>query len=182
MAGLVVMTRPWQLALLALLASPTLGLQVQVLKSRSATTARGRASLPTVTMAQEAFEEYETPPQWTRRAAIGGGALSVVSLFETREPKKDSYGLWGTLPIGPYKTKATAPMETIVPGKVGRVDWPLGSGGDCGGRRPLRWRRPQTNHRGPTRPPSYFHHPPPTAHLPPPTIRRCGRSTKSSAS
>eukprot|EP00618_Florenciella_parvula_P023083 CAMPEP_0119521514 /NCGR_PEP_ID=MMETSP1344-20130328/37191_1 /TAXON_ID=236787 /ORGANISM="Florenciella parvula, Strain CCMP2471" /LENGTH=58 /DNA_ID=CAMNT_0007559491 /DNA_START=183 /DNA_END=356 /DNA_ORIENTATION=+ len=58
MAGLVVMTRPWQLALLALLASPALGLQVQVHR-RPATVARARraASLPPVTMAQEAFEE-----------------------------------------------------------------------------------------------------------------------------
>ena len=52
----------------------------------------------------------------------------MVSLWEVQEPRKADYGLWGTLPIGPYKTKATAPMETIVAGKVG-------GGGGTGGAR-----------------------------------------------
>ena len=47
-------------------------------------------STTTTRMAQEALGEFESPPEWTRRAAIGGGVLSAVSLFETREPKRDS--------------------------------------------------------------------------------------------
>eukprot|EP00629_Pelagomonadales_sp_RCC1024_P003019 CAMPEP_0119259416 /NCGR_PEP_ID=MMETSP1329-20130426/247_1 /TAXON_ID=114041 /ORGANISM="Genus nov. species nov., Strain RCC1024" /LENGTH=483 /DNA_ID=CAMNT_0007258799 /DNA_START=78 /DNA_END=1525 /DNA_ORIENTATION=- len=51
-----------------------------------------------------------------RRAALAGGALTVFSAVESSEPKPDDYGLWGVLPVGPYKTKRTAPPEKLAEG------------------------------------------------------------------
>lgn len=54
-------------------------------------------------------------------AAIGLG----VSFSETREIKPTDYGLWGILPVGPYKTKKTI-FETIVPEKIWTLDQKFG--------------------------------------------------------
>ena len=42
------------------------------------------------------------------------------------EPKPYDYGLWGVLPVGPYKAKRSAPIETIVPGQVWTIDQKFG--------------------------------------------------------
>ena len=34
--------------------------------------------------------------------------------------------LWGVLPVGPYKAKRSAPIETIVPGQVWTIDQKFG--------------------------------------------------------
>lgn len=54
-------------------------------------------------------------------AALGLG----LSFSETRENKPTDYGLWGVLPVGPYKTKKTI-FETIVPGKIWTCDQKFG--------------------------------------------------------
>ncbi len=54
-------------------------------------------------------------------AALGLG----TSFAATRENKPTDYGLYGVLPIGPYKTK-TAIMDEIVPGKIWTVDQKFG--------------------------------------------------------
>jgi len=54
-------------------------------------------------------------------AALGLG----TSFAATRENKPTDYGLYGVLPVGPYKTKQTI-METIVPGKVWTMDQKFG--------------------------------------------------------
>ena len=66
------------------------------------------------------------PPEWTRRAALQGGFLSAASIVASTETNRDQYGLWGTLPIGPYKTKRTAPMETLVEGLMWTFDQKFG--------------------------------------------------------
>ncbi|GMH98283.1 hypothetical protein TrVE_jg6137 [Triparma verrucosa] len=54
-------------------------------------------------------------------AATGLG----VSFLGTRENSKEEYGLWGVLPIGPYKRKKTI-MEEIVPDEVWTFDQKFG--------------------------------------------------------
>ena len=73
-----------------------------------------------------AAAEAARPPEWTRRAALQGGVLTAASLYASTETNRDQYGLWGTLPIGPYKTKRTAPMETIVDGVMWSFDQKFG--------------------------------------------------------
>ena len=73
-----------------------------------------------------AAAEAAPPPEWTRRAALQGGVLTAASLYASTETNRDQYGLWGTLPIGPYKTKRTAPMETIVDGVMWSFDQKFG--------------------------------------------------------
>jgi hypothetical protein len=48
-----------------------------------------------------------------------------VTAAGTAEPKPADYGLWGILPIGPYKSKKTI-RETIVPGKLWTLDQKFG--------------------------------------------------------
>jgi len=67
-------------------------------------------------------------PQLSRRqigelsiAAIGLG----TSFLGTRENTPQDYGLWGLLPVGPYKRKKTI-METIVPNAVWTFDQKFG--------------------------------------------------------
>ncbi len=54
-------------------------------------------------------------------ASIGLGG----SFLATREVKPTDYGLYGVLPVGPYKTKATI-FETIVPDQVWTLDQKFG--------------------------------------------------------
>lgn len=54
-------------------------------------------------------------------AALGLG----TSFIATRENKPTDYGLYGVLPVGPYKTKTTI-MENIVPGKIWTLDQKFG--------------------------------------------------------
>ena len=54
-------------------------------------------------------------------AALGLG----TSFVATRENKPTDYGLYGVLPIGPYKTKQTI-IEEIVPGKIWTLDQKFG--------------------------------------------------------
>ena len=68
----------------------------------------------------------QQPPQWTRRIALEGGILSAVSFLASKETTRDEYGLWGVLPVGPYKTKRTAQLETIVDGEVWTSDQKFG--------------------------------------------------------
>ncbi|KAH8058167.1 DUF4336-containing protein [Aureococcus anophagefferens] len=50
-----------------------------------------------------------------RRTALVGGALLAGSAVASAEnPQRPSeYGLWGVLPVGPYKSKRTAPAEAV---------------------------------------------------------------------
>jgi len=64
----------------------------------------------------------------TRRQTIelAIGALGLGTSFAaTRENKPTDYGLYGVLPIGPYKTKQTI-IEEIVPGKIWTLDQKFG--------------------------------------------------------
>mmetsp|Transcript_2217 Transcript_2217/g.4758 ORF Transcript_2217/g.4758 Transcript_2217/m.4758 type:complete len:527 (-) Transcript_2217:43-1623(-) len=49
----------------------------------------------------------------------------TASFLGTRELTPQDYGLWGVLPVGPYKRKKTI-METILPGKVWTFDQKFG--------------------------------------------------------
>ena len=53
-------------------------------------------------------------------------ASLAVSAAASGEPKAYDYGLWGVLPVGPYKAKRSAPIETIVPGQVWTIDQKFG--------------------------------------------------------
>ena len=72
--------------------------------------------------------EASTNPQLSRRQI---GELSIATLglttsyLGTREETPQDYGLWGILPVGPYKRKKTI-METIVPDKVWTFDQKFG--------------------------------------------------------
>jgi hypothetical protein len=64
----------------------------------------------------------------TRRQTIelAVGALGLGTSFAaSREIKPTDYGLYGVLPVGPYKTKQTI-MEEIVPGKIWTFDQKFG--------------------------------------------------------
>lgn len=74
--------------------------------------------------------EDETPVESlpTRRQSIelAVAALGLGTSFAaTRENKATDYGLYGVLPIGPYKTKQTI-MEEIVPNKIWTMDQKFG--------------------------------------------------------
>lgn len=74
------------------------------------------------------FEESPRESLPTRRQTIelAVGALGLGTSFAaSRENKPTDYGLWGILPIGPYKTKKTI-METIVPDKIWTMDQKFG--------------------------------------------------------
>ena len=74
------------------------------------------------------YSEASTNPQLSRRQI---GELSIATLglttsyLGTRERTPQDYGLWGILPVGPYKRKKTI-METIVPDKVWTFDQKFG--------------------------------------------------------
>ena len=74
------------------------------------------------------YSEASTNPQLSRRQL---GELSIATLglttsyLGTREKTPQDYGLWGILPVGPYKRKKTI-METIVPDKVWTFDQKFG--------------------------------------------------------
>jgi len=57
---------------------------------------------------------------------IGIGAVGLGGSFiATRENKPTDYGLYGVLPVGPYKTKKSL-FETIVPNQIWTVDQKFG--------------------------------------------------------
>lgn len=62
----------------------------------------------------------------SRRLALAGGAATAVSFIATREVNDADYGLFGVLPVGPYKRKLTAPLETIVPDQIWTLDQKFG--------------------------------------------------------
>ena len=72
------------------------------------------------------LDDVPSEPRLDRRAALVGGGLLAVSAAASGEPKPYDYGLWGVLPVGPYKAKRSAPMETIVPGQIWTVDQKFG--------------------------------------------------------
>ena len=72
------------------------------------------------------LDDVPDEPRADRRAALVGGGLLAVSAAASGEPKPYDYGLWGVLPVGPYKAKRSAPLETIVPGQVWTVDQKFG--------------------------------------------------------
>ena len=67
-------------------------------------------------------------PQLSRRQ-IGELSIAAIGLttsyLGTRENTPQDYGLWGVLPVGPYKRKKTI-METIVPNSVWTFDQKFG--------------------------------------------------------
>lgn len=73
-------------------------------------------------------DDVAADPQLSRRQ-IGELAVAAVGLttsyLGTREDTPQDYGLWGVLPVGPYKRKKTI-METIVPGEVWTMDQKFG--------------------------------------------------------
>lgn len=73
-------------------------------------------------------EDSPKEPLPTRRQTIelAVGALGLGTSFAaSREIKPTDYGLYGVLPVGPYKTKQTI-MEEIVPGKIWTFDQKFG--------------------------------------------------------
>lgn len=71
-------------------------------------------------------EPKESLPTRRQTIELAIAALGLGTSFAaTRENKPTDYGLYGVLPIGPYKTKQTI-METIVPGKVWTMDQKFG--------------------------------------------------------
>ena len=84
-------------------------------------TAQRRTALDAGTL-----DDVPSEPRLDRRAALVGGGLLAVSAAASGEPKPYDYGLWGVLPVGPYKAKRSAPIETIVPGQVWTVDQKFG--------------------------------------------------------
>ena len=56
--------------------------------------------------------------------AFGATGL-LVSFIGTRETQPEEYGLYGVLPVGPYKRKKTI-MDTILPGKIWTFDQKFG--------------------------------------------------------
>jgi len=77
-------------------------------------------------------EPNNTPDEKTTnlsRRQIGELTIATVGLgtsfFATRENKPTDYGLYGVLPIGPYKTKKTI-IETIVPDTIWTLDQKFG--------------------------------------------------------
>ena len=86
-----------------------------------ATTPQRRTALSAGTL-----DDVPSEPRLDRRAALVGGGLLAVSAAASGEPKPYDYGLWGVLPVGPYKAKRSAPIETIVPGKVWTIDQKFG--------------------------------------------------------
>lgn len=73
-------------------------------------------------------EDVDGPPGWTRRTALGGTLATLYSLMSSYEsPRRPAdYGLWGTLPVGPYKTKRTAQLETLVADNLWTLDQKFG--------------------------------------------------------
>jgi len=67
--------------------------------------------------------------QQLSRRQLGELAVATIGLgtsfIATRENKPTDYGLYGVLPVGPYKTKKTI-FETIVPGKIWTLDQKFG--------------------------------------------------------
>lgn len=69
------------------------------------------------------------PLQQLSRRQIGELSFAAVGLttsfLGTRENTPQEYGLWGVLPVGPYKRKKTI-METIVPDTIWTFDQKVG--------------------------------------------------------
>ncbi|GKY97298.1 hypothetical protein MPSEU_000688200 [Mayamaea pseudoterrestris] len=79
-------------------------------------------------MTTTTLHESTSSTQLSRRQV---GELSVaavgltVTALGTAEPKPTDYGLWGILPVGPYKTKKTI-RETIVSNQLWTLDQKFG--------------------------------------------------------
>ena len=68
----------------------------------------------------------ESIPTRRQTLELAVGALGLGLTFAaTRENKPTDYGLYGVLPVGPYKTKQTIQIE-IVPGKIWTFDQKFG--------------------------------------------------------
>lgn len=93
------------------------------LATHTSTVSRARSRLFSTKSNEPTRESLPTRRQTIELAT---GALGLgISFAATREIKPTDYGLYGVLPVGPYKTKQTI-MEEIVPGKIWTFDQKFG--------------------------------------------------------
>ena len=96
--------------------------------SRLATASSPFRQRPTTTALYESKSSASSLSSLSRRQlgelAIAATGLTFTALG-TSEPKPTDYGLWGILPVGPYKTKRTI-RETIVPNQLWTLDQKFG--------------------------------------------------------
>jgi len=90
---------------------------------------RTRCETPTKLHTSSEPNNNNTPDGTVSRRQIGELTIASIGLgtsfLGTRENKPTDYGLWGILPIGPYKTKKTI-IETIVPDQIWTLDQKFG--------------------------------------------------------
>ncbi|KAL9178612.1 hypothetical protein ACHAXT_001950 [Thalassiosira profunda] len=109
-------------ALLALATPAALAFQAPISAVRSASRASSSA-LPSTS------SDDSAPAGQLSRRQLGELSIAAAGLggsfLGTRENTPQEYGLWGILPVGPYKRKKTV-TEEIVPGKMWTFDQKFG--------------------------------------------------------
>jgi len=96
---------------------------------RARNSIRSSSSTSSSTQLHSSSEPDSPDSAQLSRRQIGELAIATAGLttsyLGTRETKPTDYGLWGILPIGPYKTKPTI-LQTIVPDKMWTLDQKFG--------------------------------------------------------